>query len=74
MNGIHAGFHFGLPNKDRVNASTMTVFTYFTPTVYEKGNFRGKFDFAQVTDKTGATDFTQFGFNVMVFFKFAKNA
>lgn len=69
---MQAGFHYGLPNENRVNKSSMTAFLYMQPKKYTKGKFRAKVDFAQIVDKTGAGDVTLMGYSGMAFMKFTE--
>ena len=68
-NGLSGGVHFGLPNEDRCDVSSLTGFLYFHPNNYKKGNIRGKFDYSQVADNTGESTVTSFGYGIMGFYK-----
>lgn len=67
---LEAGVHVGLPNKKRVNVSSLTAFLYLQPKEYNRGNVRAKIDFAQVDDKT--TDISGMGYGAMGFVKFCE--
>ncbi|HCK99641.1 MAG TPA: hypothetical protein DHW42_06005, partial [Candidatus Marinimicrobia bacterium] len=68
-NGLSGGVHIGLPDQNRCNVSSLTGFLYFRPRDYKKGSFRGKFDFSRVTDNSGSSAVTSFGYGIMGFFK-----
>jgi len=68
-NGLSGGVHFGLPNEERCNISSLTGFLYFHPQQYKKGSFRGKFDYSRVANNVGASAATKFGYGIMGFYK-----
>lgn len=66
---LQFGLHYGLPNADRINVSSLTGFAYMRPEPYHKRSIRGKMDFARVVDHTGMTDVTMGGYQVLGFYK-----
>ena len=69
VKSLQLGLHYGFPNTDRINVSSLTGFAYLRPESYHKGSIRGKMDFARVVDHTGIADVTLEGFQVLGFHK-----
>jgi len=70
--GLWLGLHYGLPNKNRINISSMTGFVYIQSKNYIKGKFRGKFDFAQVVYHDSESNDISFGYAIKGFYRLAK--
>ncbi|MBL7135595.1 MAG: hypothetical protein ISS81_03255 [Candidatus Marinimicrobia bacterium] len=66
-NGISMGLHYGLPNENRINISSMTGFFYIKPNDYSRGKLRGKFDFARVDSVSSGI--VTLGYAIKCFYK-----
>ena len=65
---MNVGVHYGLPNEDRINVSSVTGFFYFKPSDYSSGNFRSKFDFARVVNHENSEDEVSLGWSLGGFY------
>lgn len=71
-NGISMGLHYGLPNEDRINVSSITGFLYMKTNDYSKGKLRGKFDFARVVNHESQPNDISLGWSINGFYRLSE--